>query len=87
MSNRRSFLQTALSLSAGALASVRAFASPQSEHHHPMQMGPKTGATSEKVRVSRISNLQCCDLGCPVFVCLEIPFTASGGTLPSHDCR
>lgn len=43
MNNRRSFLQTALSLSAGALASVRAFATSPSEQQHRMQNGPNEG--------------------------------------------
>ena len=51
MSDRRSFLQTALSLGAGAFASAKAFPSPQSEHHqmqmgHGMQMPAKKGRGS-----------------------------------------
>jgi manganese oxidase len=38
MTNRRSFLQTALSLGTGVLALAKAFASPQSEHQHQIQM-------------------------------------------------
>ena len=52
MSSRRSFIQSALSLGAGLVASAKAFARAQPQHHQ-MQMGERPHAPAQKGRGSR----------------------------------
>jgi hypothetical protein len=56
MSNRRSFLQTFLSLGAGALASTRAYGSPQGEHQQRAH-GQRRGEATEGARGARAGHI------------------------------